>query len=115
MYMLEVKVAETMAGEKARTGLNDAPVNGYAKICKAHIDKPIAIGAETFFAMTERVLHVFVNTTHVKKKVPNTSNMKPDEKVLPKFKFGAPTGVTPPAAFGIVATTKAAPNSPPAN
>ena len=57
----------TIMGENALAGLNDAPVNGYAKICNAHMANPIAIGAETFLAMTERVLHVLVNITHVKK------------------------------------------------
>ena len=81
--MLELNFQLMIIGARARTGLKDAPVNGYAKICMAHMARPMAIGAETFLAMIDRVLQVFVKVTQVKKNDPNTSNAKPEPAVLP--------------------------------
>ena len=79
----ELQVQDTKIGAKARIGLNEAPVNGNAKTFRDTVAKPIAIGAVTFFEMTERLRQVLHRITHVIKKEPNTSNTKPDVNVDP--------------------------------
>lgn len=81
--MVGAQDQETNMGAKARIGLNEAPVNGKAKMLSETVANPIAMGAVTFLEMTDRLRQVLHRMTHVRKKVPKVSKTNAEEAVEP--------------------------------